>query len=286
MTRSPLLVQSTLIAVACLTGCGELAPEQATTQESSFPTANDIYISRADQIFAIDSATGTGYVVKSFVYDSAAMASINGRGYTVFNNNDAYSPLWTFDTSASLIIFTKVNSSATWPQTNAMTALAGYLYIVSEGTLWRVDASTGTVVPFSDYPDGWANTEAMAAVGDSIYAVQAGTLWRVNVNTGRVTPFSNYPDGWANTEAMAATGGSIYAVQAGTLWRVPVDTGAVSPFSAYPDGWAGTAAMTARNGILYAVQADALWTVNTSSGNVSMLGNMPWNGTTAMVARQ
>lgn len=275
-----------LFLLTTLMSCADADAPAVSSSSSPSLIANEVYISRANMLHAIDGTTGTGYRINSDLPNAVAMASINGKGYMILENTDfpAQQSLYAFDTTVSHHL-ANLNPNTTWPDTDAMTALAGYLYIVSEGTLWRVNASNGGTAPFSAFPDGWANTEAMAALGDSIYAVQDGTLWRVNVNSGSVVPFSAFPDGWASTEAMAATGDSIYAVQDSTLWRVNVNNGSVVPFSAFPDGWAGTEAMTARNGVLYAVQDGALWTVNTSSGGVAQLGSLPWSGTAAMAAR-
>lgn len=224
--------------------CAEVGEDTLSTS-SPLLIGNEVYISRANMLHAIDSTTGTGYRLNVDLPNAVAMASINGKGYVILENTSLpqQQMLYTFNTLVSNRL-TVLNPDTSWADTDAMTALAGNLYVVSEDTLWRVNATSGATVPFSAYPDGWVDTEAMAALGDSVYVVQAGTLWRVNVNNGSVVPFS-----------------------------------------AYPDGWVGTEAMTARAGILYAAAAGALWTVNTSSGSVAQLGSLPWGGTAAMAAR-
>jgi hypothetical protein len=241
----------------------------------------ELYIGKTNYLYAVDSTTGSGYKLNPDQPFTVAMASTGGFIYLILDSS--HSRLYKVTPSTGA--YNEVSPGASWPNTDAMTALGGYVYAVQGGTLWRVSGSNGLVEPFSDYPDGWSGTEAMAAVGGMIYAVQGGTLWRVNVSNGDVSPFSDYPDGWAGTEAMGAYGSYVYAVQGGTLWRVNVANGSVAPFSNYPDGWAGTAAMTARDGYIFAVQAGTLWKVNTLGGGVSQVGSLSWAGTTAMAAR-
>jgi hypothetical protein len=283
----PLRSLCSLAITTALASCVADPVSPVAEATSASLIADEVYISRANQLFVVDGPTGTAYRLNSDMPNAVAMASAGGNGYLVLENTTfpAQQALYTFTASPILRRLTPFAPGTTWPATDAMAALSGSLYVVSDGSLWRVDVASGATVPFSAYPNGWAGTDAMAALGTSLYVVQAGTLYRVSTTTGAVVPFSAYPSGWAGTEAMTATGDSLYAVQAGTLWRVNVNTGAVAPFSAYPNGWAGTAAMTARGGVVYAVQAGALWTVNTASGSVAQLGSLSWTGTTAMAAR-
>lgn len=298
--NKPLVPRVSLLLVLAA-GCTGVLDEPAMDMEASeevmipaeveaanvtpLAVPEELYIGKSNYLYAIDSTSGSGYLLNADQPYTIAMASTGGFIYLVLDNIYFPQNKRLYKVNPSTGAYTEVSPGRSWANTEAMTALNGYVYVVEGGTLWRVNGSNGAVEPFSDYPDGWGGTEAMAAVAGAIFAIQGGTLWAVNVSNGDVAPFSAYPDGWAGTEAMAAHGLDLYAVQGGTLWRVNLLYGFVTPFSAYPNGWEGTTAMTARDGHVFAVQAGVLWKVNTSNGGVSQVGSLSWTGTTAMAAR-
>ena len=80
-----------------------------------------------------------------------------------------------------------------WPNTAAMGAARGHLYIVSDNQLYEVNPTTGARRSLGK--PGWADTKAIVTVGDKLYIVAGGLLHRVNPNGGSPERASQQDDG-------------------------------------------------------------------------------------------
>jgi hypothetical protein len=85
-----------------------------------------------------------------------------------------------------------------WEDSEAITAMDGYVYIVQGGNLWKIDAASGTTAVLAVERGG---TVAMTNYNGSIYSVQAGKLWRTDPATGLSIVLSS---GWDQVQTMTA----------------------------------------------------------------------------------
>jgi|GEM_PF-6552828 len=150
------------------------------------------------------------------------------------------------------------------------------LYLVSNGTMYIVDRSLGSGIP---YISGLSENH-IASAGDFIALIDNGTLYRLNPYNTRQKSLGG---GWQGTEAFTA--GKIgstpfaFAVHGGQLWKTNLVTGATVSMGS---GWQGAEAMTFGNGNLFIVWNDQLWRVNASNTSTTVIESANWTGTEAM----
>ncbi|PWG81070.1 SMP-30/gluconolactonase/LRE family protein [Pararcticibacter amylolyticus] len=164
---------------------------------------------------------------------------------------------------------------AVWPNTNVMTSLDGFLYIIQAGNIHRVNKSTGS---YNIVTNNFPNSEGIAALDGELYIVQNNDLHRMNKDNGAYTVISS---SWNGTEAMTALDGYIYIIQNGYLHKVNKN-GSYSILGGQI--WNGTNAMTNLDGYLYIVQNGYLHKVDKDSGTYSILGSQVWTGTSGAAA--
>jgi serine protease len=200
--------------------------------EAMASTRGHIFTIQGGEMWKTNGATGATVSLGSGWGGAEAMAAVDGVVYTVWGdllwrtiaedgNTWAIDHTWsgTNALAAGLLpsgrfvfgvqggVLWKVNGdsgvsigrSSGWEGTEAMTYGEGFLYIVCNDELWKVDAESGQRVAL--IRSGWSGTEAMTYRNGSVYAVQGGRLRRV-LPSGMFLP--TLSDGWAGTQVMTA----------------------------------------------------------------------------------
>lgn len=167
---------------------------------------------------------------------------------------------------------------ANWYNANAMTSLNGWLYIVKNSRFYKVDPSDGTYTQLGGAV--WSNTNAMTSLNGWIYLVQNSRFYRVEPNNGSYVQLGS-PE-WYNTETMTSLNGWIYLVQNARIYQVDPSNG--SYYQIGEVGWSGTDAMASLNGYLYLVQNSLLHKVDATDGSYVILGMNIWGGTYGMTS--
>lgn len=246
-------------------------------------TLEGLYIAEANQMYAIDNSNGYGFSINPYEPPAVAMASTWGHVYIMYT----FGELYKVDPSTGS--FTPLTFGIHWANVISMTALNGYLYVIERtgdsfvsgvGTLWKVDATTGSRSTLGNR--NWQGAEAITALGNYVYIVSNGLLWKVDNYNGAT---SNLGSGeWTGIPAMAADGNYVYAIDDGLLWRINVNSGLIQTLGS--GSWSTTVAMTASNGYLYAVDEGQLWKINASNGAISLLtpSGYTWSGASIRMA--
>lgn len=114
-----------------------------------------------------------------------------------------------------------VYPDGSWQGTNAMVALDGYLYIIQNSRLHRVNPSDGSWQLLGGL--SWPDTEGMTALEGYLYIVQNNRLHKVNPSDGSWSLMTTAM--WQGTEAMGAFSGNIYIVKNGGLFHINLNDG-------------------------------------------------------------
>jgi hypothetical protein len=102
-----------------------------------------------------------------------------------------------------------------WVNTTAATSLNGALYAVTNGGLYRIDA-TGA---YEQLEGSWSATTSMAAAKGRLFAMDNGILYDIDPATGAYEEVCN---GWS-TQHLVAVGDVLYAFETGGgLYRIAV----------------------------------------------------------------
>jgi hypothetical protein len=64
-----------------------------------------------------------------------------------------------------------------WGNATAMATLDGNLYIIDNGTLYRVDHESGE---YTEISSGWDGATLMTAMNGHLWVVHSGTLYRID----------------------------------------------------------------------------------------------------------
>lgn len=157
-----------------------------------------------------------------------------------------------------------------------LTTLDGKIYMLGNGTLFRIDPKDGKETKLSEdyrYPGG------MAGLAGSLYIASDYRLWKVDPKTGGYKKFTDRD--WNNVHDIVALDGKLYIVDGYELTEVTLDGKykSIGKFS-------GVGAMTAANGKLYLFinepPAPGIHVVDKTGKDTVLPLPADWDGTTGV----
>ena len=97
---------------------------------------------------------------------------------------------------------------------------AAALFVVSNGTLYRVDLKSGDADKLSS---SWSKTTAMCRHQDHLFAIDSGSLYRISPCDGSHV---RLPGAWSHTVALTSVHDNLFLIDNESLYRVDPQTGA------------------------------------------------------------
>lgn len=203
--------------------------------------------------------------------DTHEMAALGGYLYLIDKSDDKLKKV---DPSDGQIIGTV--GSIVWSETSTkpvrMVAHNGYLYIIQNQSLHKVDPSNGS---YTYGPGIWsgANLE-LAAVGSYLYIIQNKILHQVSPSTLTYTQYytnTQWSEYTNRPVEMIGANGKLYIVNNATIHEVDPSNGQYVQLGS--DIWTGDLKMAANSDWLYIVQNDTLHEIDLnyrdSGGNIT-----------------
>lgn len=156
-----------------------------------------------------------------------------------------------------------------WRTIDGITALNNYLYVLSTGTLHRVDPSNGTWTALGTIGD-WKGPAAMTkSVTDGyLYIVQNDRIHRVNPNNGDYNVIGQ-PE-WRGVRSILEYKNDLYLVENNDFYRVDKTTGSYTKLG--NQSWPGTKGIVNdEQGNFYIVCNGEVRKVNPADGSYTLL---------------
>ena len=167
----------------------------------------------------------------------------------------------------------ELEESGGWAGATAATVLAGKIYVVAEGSLYRVDPATGGYEQVGD--DSW-KTRFLVAAGNRLLGIEeGGAMYSIDPTDGS---YQELESGWANTTAAVGLDNRAFVVADGTLYAVDPADGSYAQVG--DDSWKTRFLVAVGNQLLAIEEGGALYAVNPSDGAYQELES-GWANTTA-----
>jgi hypothetical protein len=155
---------------------------------------------------------------------------------------------------------------AWWDQAIGITNLGGYLYLVHNARLYRVDPNDGSYTQLGGA--WWDQAVAITAHGTKLYILHASKLYEIEPSTGAYTQRGGAS--WNQAVAMTAHGSDLYILHAAKLYRVTPSTGSFTQIGGA--WWNQASTITSLGSNLYLVHASYLYEVSPSTGGYMQRG--------------
>lgn len=156
---------------------------------------------------------------------------------------------------------------AWWNQTIGITNWGGYVYIVHNSRLYKVDASTGSYTQLGGAV--WNQAVAITSYGSYLYILHASKLYQVDPSTGSYTQLGGAS--WNQAVAMTTHGSNLYILHASKLYQVSPSTGAFTQIGGA--WWSAASTITSLGSWLYLIHNGYLYEVNPSTGAYTQKGS-------------